>query len=157
MRRGGNGRRESWHRRYDMDIFLRMAAYRATHGGRHPPLNSDLWMEHARMWEERHRPTRLGRLLGRRRLEAGWGEAPPLERYPVVKPFLSDDYTRDQVAARLEAWPMITSMRMVDRDPAGEWFLVMIEVLAENKRQAGQIVECIFLLEPRMRSNPEVT
>lgn len=140
-----------------MEVFLRLAAYRATHGGRHPPPNSTLWMEHTRLWQENLRSSALGRLLQRRRSDPDWLVSRSLERFPVVKPFLSDDFTLDQVAARLGSWPMITGSRVVDRGPTGEWFLVMIEVLADSKRRAEHIVECIFMLEPRMRSNPEVT
>jgi hypothetical protein len=157
MRQQGNGMRGRWYRNYDMEVFLRLAAYRATHGGRHPPPNSTLWMEHTRLWQESQRSTTLGRIFRRRRSEPHWPVTRPLERFPVVKPFLSDDFTLDQVAARLECWPMITGSRVVDRDPSGEWFLVVIEVLAETKRKAEHIVECIFMLEPRVRSNPEVT
>jgi hypothetical protein len=145
------------YRNYDMEIFLRLAAYRATHRGSNPPLNSILWAEYARIWEERHRPTRLGRLLGRRARAADWHDARPLERFPVVKPFLRDDYTMEQVVARLDTWPMILGSRILDRDPSGEWFLYIIEVAAESKRKAEQIVECIFMLEPRVRSNPEIS
>ncbi|MDB5103746.1 MAG: hypothetical protein JWP91_1435 [Fibrobacteres bacterium] len=156
MERRGNGMggRRGF-RNYDMEIFLRLAAYRAIHGGRNPPLNSTLWMEHALLWEESHKPTPLGRLFGRRPREADWHDARPLDRFPVVKPFLRDDYTVGQVTARLEAWPMIAGSRIVDRDPSGEWFLFIIEVVAESKRKAEQIVECIFLVEPHVRSNPE--
>lgn len=161
MRHRGEGMHEKrWRLNYDIGVFLRMASYRATHGGANPPINSRLWMEHARLWEESHRPTRLGRLLGRGRhgqRHADWGDAPPLERFPVMKPFLRDDYTADQVTARLEAWPMIMGTRMADRDPSGEWFLFLIEVLAANKRSAEYIVEYIFMLEPQVRSNPEIT
>jgi hypothetical protein len=158
MRQHGNGMRElRWRLNYDMEIFLRMAAYRATHAGGNPPPNSQLWMEHARIWEENHRPGRLARLLGRRGgREPEWRDAPPLERFPVVKPFLRDDYTVEQVAARLESWPMITASRMADRDPLGEWFLFVIEVLADSKRKAEYIVDCIFMLEPQVPSNPEI-
>ncbi|HKP97900.1 MAG TPA: hypothetical protein VJ385_19345 [Fibrobacteria bacterium] len=144
-----------WRLNYDMDVFLRRAAYRATHGGANPPLNSQLWTEHVRLWEDSHRTARVWRWLGRQGgREPEWRDAPPLERFSVVKPFLRDDYTVDQVMARLETWPMIKESRLADRDPSGEWFLFVIEVLAESRRAAAQIVECIFMLETA--ANPEV-
>lgn len=155
----GRARADRMRREYEMEVFLHMAAYRATHGGRSPPLNSDLWGAHSRLRENGRRISLLARLLKRRARGPWkeWNHVPKMDRYPVVKPFLSDDFTLDQVAARLQAWPMIGSSRLLDRDPAGEWFLCLIEVQAENRRKAAQIVDCIFDLAPRIQSNPEVT
>lgn len=156
MRNRENGMREGrWRLNHDMDVFLRLSAYRAIHGGGNPPPNSRLWSEHARIWEDNHHPSVLSRLLGlRNRRGPVWSDAPPLERFPVAKPFLRDDFSVEQVMARLGFWPMIKGGRLAERDPSGEWFLFVIEVLAESRATAHRIVECIFMLEPQVPSSP---
>src|SRR5687768_5295011 len=107
---------------YRKEIFLRMAAYRATHGGQLPPRNSLLWTEQARIQERR----RLGfRLFGRfrpDRADKAWPRGRPLRAFLVERSFLSDDFTEADVEARLEAWPMVTAYRPEGRVFTGEWF-----------------------------------
>jgi hypothetical protein len=136
-------------RRHGLEIFLRLAAYRATHRGDLPPINSHLWSEYMRLKAEGgHGDGPFGprrRWFHRRHdAERERRDARPLAPYKIEKPFLTDDHTPEKVEARLETWPMVSAFGLVDRHPMGEWFIYCIEVLAEDLRQAVQIVECIF-------------
>ena len=128
------------------NLILRLAAYRATHGGREPPENSALAGEKDRL--RRLLPRRFG-FLGR--LLRPWRHRPadpsrprPLRPYLVERSFLTDDYTEAEVVKRLEAWPMITAYRPDGRVFTGEWFTYTLEVRAESARQARFLVECMF-------------
>lgn len=139
-------------RRYSQEVFLRVAAYRAAHRGDLPPSNSELWNEYVRLKAEGgHRdgpfgpPRRRWRWIFSRGIaERERRRARPLMPFKLEKPFLTDDYTPERVEARLETWPMVSAFGLVDRHSMGEWFIYCIEVLAEDFRQAAQIVECIF-------------
>ncbi len=137
---------ESNQENYRKEIFLRVAAYKATHGGQPPPRNSLLWSELARLkdWPRRH-----FRLFGRLRRDPedrGWARGRPLRPYLVERSFLADDFTEASVEERLEAWPMVTAYRPEGRVFTGEWFTYTMEVRAESRRQAQRIVDCIFSL-----------
>lgn len=130
-------------------LILRLAAYRATHGGQDPPENSALADE----------KDRLRALLPRRfaflgRLLRPWRRRPPvrprprpLRPYLVERSFLTDDHSESGVVERLEAWPMVTAYRPEGRVFTGEWFTYTVEVRAESSRQARFLVECIFAAE----------
>lgn len=127
-------------------LILRLAAYRATHGGREPPVNSALAGEKDRL--RRLLPRRsgfLGRLLRPwRRHSQARPRAKPLRPYLVERAFLTDDHSESEVVERLEAWPMVSAYRPEGRVFTGEWFTYTIEVRSESARQARFLVECIF-------------
>lgn len=131
---------------YRKEVFLRVAAYKATHGGQPPPKNSLLWSEQARLRDRRGRRFRLFSRLRRDPDDSGWARMRPLRPYLVERSFLADDFTEASVEERLEAWPMVTAYRPEGRVFTGEWFTYTMEVRAESRRQAGKIVDCIFSL-----------
>lgn len=139
---------------YQKEIFLRMAAYRATHGGQLPPRNSLLWSEQARIRERRPLRFRLFERLRPESADPAWIRGRPLRAYLVERGFLSDDFNEADVEARLEAWPMVTAYRPEGRVFTGEWFTYTVEVRAESRRQAGRIVDFIFAV-PGPRPAPE--
>lgn len=153
--RGSDMREHGLERLHAMEVFLKIAAYRATHRGRNPPPNSLLWMEHRRLWKASHRSPLWARIFRPHAAEPDWAAAGPLDRYPMEISFLGEDFSLDDVQARLQAWPMIEGFHLVDSDLAGEWFTCRIDVTAESRYHSRRIVEYIFLLRPQ-RDLPEM-
>lgn len=149
MRQGGHSMRErGLDHRQGMEVFLRFSAYRATHFGKSPPPNSRLWGEHMHLWEVSHPRSFWSRLLQLRPEEPEWRDSIPMDIFPFEISFLNDDFSIESVQQRLQAWPMITDVRLVENEFAEEWFTCRLEVTAENRLHARKIVECIFLLKP---------
>lgn len=129
------------------EILLRVAAYRATHGGEDPPPNSLLAMEKDRLLSRSRRLFELFRRWRRPPQDYGRPLGRPLRPWLVERSFLTDDFTEEDVIMRLEAWPVVTAYRSEGRVHTGEWFTYTIEVKAESRKQARFIVDCIFAVE----------
>jgi hypothetical protein len=148
MRNGDKSMRErglEWNR--GKEVFLWVAAYRATHAGKNPPLNSELWKENIRVWKQNHPRFSLARLLGLNTPESAYWKTEPLKRFLVDRIFLIDDHSWDEVENRLDAWPMVSGYGPPKRHTTGEWFQYEIEVLADDLDQARQIIDYIFSLD----------
>lgn len=135
------------------EIILRLAAYRATHGGREPPRNSALARDQDSLLRLLPRPgplERFLRLFTFPRLRplgadpAGVPRGRPLRPFLVERAFLTDDWREEEVIRKLEAWPMVTAYRPEGRALTGEWFAYTVEVRAESRRQARLLLDCLL-------------
>ena len=129
------------------EVFLRVAAYRALHDGRNPPMNSLLWRENLRVWRQNHPSSSILRWLLPVVPETDRWKSGPLKHFLVERSFLCDDHCPESVENRLEAWPMVAGFGPPKRAETGEWFQYAIEVMADDMAQAEQTVDYIFSLD----------